>query len=253
MPQLLSVGLLILISTLACERNPILGRKCGYEEDDKSCSDGRDNDCDGMVDALDKDCQNFSHVAGRVRRADSARLREEIGYELCHDRVDNDKDGRVDCRERTCSNILENCCLAEVTDELCSDEIDNDDNGFFDCSDFGCRRSPFVTVCGKGGTEQYRRSRTAEGKSLETCTDGLDNDDNGFRDCDDFDCKQNSDVNIRRACQESAGNFAQALASCTDGLDNDFDGYVDCEDWDCSFNPKIDVCAGKRVCPLIGG
>lgn len=253
MSRLLICGVFFFLIGIACERNPILGRKCGYEEGDPFCSDGLDNDCDGMIDALDKDCQNFSHVSGRARRLDGDRLREEIGYDLCHDRVDNDKDGRVDCRERTCSNVLENCCHAEVTDELCSDGIDNDDNGYHDCSDFGCRLSPFVTVCGKGNKNPYRASRTAEGKSFATCTDGLDNDGNGYRDCDDFDCKQNSDINIRRACQESTGDATEAAASCADGLDNDFDGYVDCEDWDCSFNPLINICRGKRVCPLIGG
>ena len=54
-----------------------------YEYD--YCEDGMDNDCDGLTDRNDPDC-------------------EEAGYLDCFDNIDNDKDGWVDFCDVSCLN-----------------------------------------------------------------------------------------------------------------------------------------------------
>lgn len=247
-----STYVVIILILVGCERNPTLGMPCGYEEGEKACNDGRDNDCDGRIDSEDRDCA-FTALKGGQQRTDAFRGRgEEKGKFLCNDWIDNDKNGKFDCGERACSNVLENCCHVEVTEHLCSDGIDNDDNGYTDCEDFGCRLSPYVTRC--SSRKSYQTLSTfIEENTFEQCTDGLDNDNNGYTDCEDFGCKKNKDIGVRQACQESLGlSAAEKNARCEDGIDNDRDGYVDCADWDCSFNPEVTVCIDNRVCPWIG-
>jgi hypothetical protein len=48
-----------------------------------TCNDGLDNDCDGLIDAVDPGCQ----VA-----------------EICNDSIDNDSDGLIDCADTDCAN-----------------------------------------------------------------------------------------------------------------------------------------------------
>jgi hypothetical protein len=103
----------------------------------EDCSDGRDNDLDGLTDCDDPDCATEC-------------------TEDCSDGLDNDLDGLTDCDDPDCAT--------ECTED-CSDGRDNDLDGLVDCEDAEC-----AAVC------------------TEDCTDGLDNDLDGFTDCDDVDC-----------------------------------------------------------------
>lgn len=49
-----------------------------------TCNDSLDNDCDGLVDAADPDCQ--------------------VVTEICNDSIDNDNDGLIDCADPDCAN-----------------------------------------------------------------------------------------------------------------------------------------------------
>ena len=140
------------------------------------CTDGNDDDGDGMVDCSDADCFDVleCNVTGEERNA-----------ERCSDWVDNDGDGAVDCEDPDCSGPGIDLChgsaqqhtrtlpddhaedLPELTgdmaaedligrggdadgernDFMCSDGVDNDGDGRTDCMDFGCRFDPQVTVC----------------------------------------------------------------------------------------------------------
>jgi hypothetical protein len=57
-------ALVMLVS--ACSYNTAPGAPLGYEVDDDACSDGRDNDRDGLVDCDDNDCLYRSTVCGEV-------------------------------------------------------------------------------------------------------------------------------------------------------------------------------------------
>lgn len=176
--------------------NPALG--LAAENTPILCTDGVDNDDDGFIDCADDDC------------------------------TDRGIPTDAECREAPCPGRVV-CLTTEDTDKLCNDGVDNDGNGFTDCGDFGCSRSPNVTICCQPtGTED----------SDAACDDGLDNDCNGFTDCDDFGCLRNENVSV---CCQRTGEEDNDEA-CLDGLDNDCNGYTDCGDFGCSQNPMVTVC-----------
>ncbi len=73
-----------------------------------ACSDGTDNDGDGLIDCLDPDCDGLSGGAGIC----------EYGSEtLCSDSFDNDADGDVDGADSDCGVAQTDC--TDGTDCLC--------------------------------------------------------------------------------------------------------------------------------------
>ncbi len=123
------------------------------------CSDGIDNDLDGLTDCADDDCASDIACTGPVP-------------EVCTDGIDNDSDGMVDCADDDCASATE--CQLPPT-EICTDGIDNDLDSWVDCSDSDCAG---IGICGP------------EGKTT-TCSDGLDNDGDGDVDCADSGCAKN--------------------------------------------------------------
>ena len=146
---------------------------CSDAEQLARCSDGLDNDEDGLTDCADPAC-----VAAYICTA----VGPEDNKEWCEDGFDNDGNGYTDCGDFSCRDTF--ACKTEVkedsetTDAQCSDGLDNDWNGYFDCNDFSC-----------GG------AKGCEGSDA-NCADGLDNDGNGYTDCGDFSCSQNSNVTV---------------------------------------------------------
>ncbi|MCU0691457.1 MAG: hypothetical protein MUF54_08650, partial [Polyangiaceae bacterium] len=197
----------------------------GYEVYDLYCSDGIDNDSDGLIDCADPECVWTSSFCGEtipavpsdvtpepdmtfVRRycdKDKPTFNPErcskagrVVLDECSDGIDNDRDGQFDCGDRDCQVILETCCRVEVDDATCSDGIDNDQNGFADCADFSCSQGTYVAVCEEGESGKF------------ACTDGKDNDGDGQADCYDMDCHK------ARLCR-SSGVTEDTLKTCSDG------------------------------------
>jgi cysteine-rich repeat protein len=107
------------------------------------CSDGLDNDCDGLTDGADPDCQ--------------AAIETD-----CFDGLDNDADGSTDCADPDCAGARDGACptglpgicaggTAECSGgaricrqndqpgaELCNDGLDNDCDGSVDTADPDC-------------------------------------------------------------------------------------------------------------------
>lgn len=144
-----------------------------------NCTDGVDDDGDGLVDCGDADCHTTDACKpdGGPENTDAR----------CQDWIDNDDDGYVDCADSDCNTGLVKACKGtwtgaaaavsnatapsddlpqlgagesvedligkhgdkdgERNDQLCSDGIDNDKDGRTDCADFGCRFDPTITVC----------------------------------------------------------------------------------------------------------
>lgn len=78
------------------------------------CTDGIDNDRNGVADCADPDCEFFC---------------KEVN---CRDGIDDDADGKTDCEDEDCGRI-EAC--------HCGDGRDNDSNGTVDCGDSACSSS----------------------------------------------------------------------------------------------------------------
>ena len=180
------------------------------------CSDGVDNDGDGLVDCEDTaDCGGFW-----------------CPETACNDLVDNDGDGYVDCRDPDC--LSDPWCYIPDDGEICNDGLDNDLDGLVDCDDPGCADHPACT-------------------HVEICNDGLDNDGNGLIDCLDPKCDGTIYCTVEEICNDHIDNNDDGLTDCADpecfgtpacvatewphcddGGDNDGDGFIDCDDPDCA-------------------
>ena len=113
---------------------------------DEDCTDGIDNDGDGLIDCDDSvDCGD-----------DPACTEPPPDSEICDDGVDNDGDGQIDCNDSDCGD--DPVCDEPPSDpEICDDGIDNDGDGLTDCADrLDCRQDPACKTGGGGGGGKNR-------------------------------------------------------------------------------------------------
>ncbi|MEM9072809.1 MAG: hypothetical protein AAGE52_30160 [Myxococcota bacterium] len=192
----------------------------------EDCTNGRDDDCDGLSDCDDPNCEDvLCNPDGRVCFAGRC---ECTLVESCGDGVTNDCDDAID----------EGCGPGVESD--CGDGVDNNMDGPRDCADPTCDlrtcgglfecRFEFLRCCaidgfdGCGGGDEDCDSFVDE-DCFEDCSNGLDDDSDGDTDCEDEDCF-------------AADNCFEFL--CADTLDNDGDGARDCDDEDCFDDPVCD-------------
>ena len=113
----------------------ILGNPCALAAAKPQCSDGIDNDGDGLADALDPGC--LSGPGGAYDPNDNS----EINFP-CSDRADNDGDGLIDAQDPGCLSGPGGTYNPMDPDERnteCSDRRDNDGDGKIDFpADKGC-------------------------------------------------------------------------------------------------------------------
>jgi hypothetical protein len=229
---------LVLIVLGACASGP--------QATGERCTNGIDDDLDGLIDCVDTDCDGRC----QVEICDDLRDNDGNGLvdcadpgctsqcpEICTDEADNDGDGDVDCDDLDCDGACP---------ERCDDIRDNDGDGFADCKDTDCD-GQCLEVCddgrdndGDGATDCD--DTECDGGCAEICDDGRDNDGDGDVDCTDIDC----DGSCAEICDDERDNDGDALTdcdddecalacteACADGIDNDDDGLLDCEDDDC--------------------
>ncbi len=131
------------------------------------CSDGRDNDGDGRVDAQDPGC--LSGPGGAYDPNDN----DETNPPQCSDGRDNDGDGRVDAQDPGCLSGPGGAYDPNDNDETnppqCSDARDNDGDGRVDAQDPGCLSGPGRTYNPNDNDET----------DPPNCSDGIDNDRDG--------------------------------------------------------------------------
>ena len=181
------------------------------------CSDGRDNDRDGLKDGDDPDCT-------------SAAVMSEGGEDLnyCNDGVDNDKDGRSDEDDP-------DCVAGDGSTEWPAGSVQA--TGTYPVvyimhgygmapEDLQITALPFSSFMAQG---EWPKVITVfpDGYCGEVevtqCNDGVDNDDDGVIDAED------------EGCAESGGRAENGIrvSYCLDGIDNDRDGYIDGGDGGC--------------------
>lgn len=158
-----------------------------------ACSDGLDNDGDGLTD--------YPSDPGCSSSADTDEFNAPPPAQ-CNDGVDNDGDGKVDYpADPGCSSSTDNDEFNAPPPE-CSDGADNDGDGKIDYpADPGCS--------GAGDTDEW---------NMPQCDDGVDNDGDG-----------KVDYGIDPGCSSWTDDdeFDATLPQCSDGVDNDADGTVD--------------------------
>jgi hypothetical protein len=82
------------------------------------CDNGIDDDCDGLIDCADPDCECCVPVP-----------------EICSNRIDDDCDGRTDCFD-----LID--CLISPPPEDCFNGLDDDCDRYVDCDDTDCCEVP---------------------------------------------------------------------------------------------------------------
>jgi hypothetical protein len=248
------------------------------------CADGKDNDCNGKIDAQDVwpdeicngtddncdgnidegfdlridivNCGACKTKCGTNQYCSSGTCRSQLEAD-CSDGIDNDMNTFTDCADPSCTEAPCStgcrCRAAKKTEVNCNDNLDNDADAKADCADSDCGGAG----CGDGGCvcDALRRRETA-------CNDTTDNDGDGASDCGDSDC-------VGQTCQATgtfrcAGNACKCNGAvvvtetsavlCRDQIDNDCDGLTDCQEADCtglSCNPDGGLgclcAAGKRA------
>lgn len=195
-------------------------KKTAAANAETNCSDGKDNDCNGLI-----DCADHAQCNGRG----SCQGNEST----CNDAFDNDANGLTDCKDkqcdtkscgtnstcstgatlvsscdRKCSNLACAACSTTCKETNCADGIDNNGNGNTDCADLACD--------GVGNCENPKEK---------TCNDSVDNNGDTRTDCADYDCYG------KGYCEPLGANRKET--NCTDGKDNDGNGKIDCKDSAC--------------------
>lgn len=182
------------------------------------CSDGIDNDGDGLIDfPADPDCYSANDLIETNF--------PPSGNPQCDDGIDNDLDGLIDYpADPRCFSPFQNT----EAEGICGDGIDNDADGLVDFpADPGCQSRSF-------GTENP------------ACTDGLDNDMDGLTDFPaDPGCKTAFSLTEAPVCLNGIDDDMDGLTDfpndpgcvdafsnneapvCNDGVDNDGDGLID--------------------------
>jgi hypothetical protein len=91
------------------------------------CDDGKDNDCNGMIDCADPGCFG-------------AAVCTKPGQEVCNNGIDDDGDGLVDCADPDC--VGSPACKPTMGREICDNGVDDNGDRLVDCSDPQCVSFP---------------------------------------------------------------------------------------------------------------
>jgi len=91
------------------------------------CTNGKDDNCNGLSDCADPGC--FGDPAC-VKR----------GQEVCNNGIDDDDDGLVDCADPDCARSL--ACRPAMGREICDNRVDDNGDKLVDCSDPQCTTFP---------------------------------------------------------------------------------------------------------------
>ncbi len=221
------------------------------------CSDGIDNDANGLTDCEDPACADTPACL-------------PIAVEICDDDIDNDSNGLTDCGDPACMATA--ACPPPIA-EVCGDGIDNNGDGLVDCADPACTNtkgcSPENCIDGIDNNSDGLIDCTdpvcvdnsnCQTPPVEICDDGLDNDGDGLVDCGDPKCAEHSSC-YQPAVEENCSNGVDdngdgyidcadtqcmnrsiCLAEiCSNGLDDDGDGKIDCADSECSSDPACNI------------
>jgi hypothetical protein len=190
-----------------------------------NCTDGIDNDGDGVVDCDDADCAEDPACKSAEKPTGKTAPTFTERETNCTDRIDNDGDSVIDCADSDCYD--DPACqpkgMPENTNSLCSDFVDNDGDGAVDCDDKDCH-GPGVTVC-KGSWRRGEGAVRSDTGDLPALGPGM-------------------------TVEDLIGNFGDKDGErndilCSDGIDNDGDGRIDCADFGCRFDPSVTVCSGN--------
>jgi hypothetical protein len=202
----------------ACTMETLPSAEAGH------CTDGLDNDCNGLVDCNDPACANDIACKPPICAANTTRA--------CYDGPTGTNGvGQCHGGTNTCAadgQSWSGTCAGEVVPSgesgHCHDGIDNDCNGLKDCQDPACNGDPGCACTPNSTRSCYTGPAGTEGVGI---------------------CKAGS-----QTCNAGGSAWGPCIGSvvpsveagaCADGLDNDCNGKVDCADSACTFAPNCCV------------
>ncbi len=223
----------------------------------ENCTDGIDNDGDGLIDCADPDCGINATAAAANATCGNINGQVSIvpsggsgNYEFSANnstwQASNNFSGVAPgSHTYYVRNAVDNSCpvsvSASVADgcENCTDGIDNDGDGLIDCADSNC--SPTLTISSSqslclGSTANLSVSATgANGPYTISWSNGL-----GTGNTKNVSPLATTTYTVTATGSVGCTNTAQVTVTvtpcpenCLDGIDNDGDGLVDCADPDC--------------------
>jgi hypothetical protein len=160
------------------------------------CNNGKDDDCNGLVDCADPGC--FGDVAC-----------SKPGQEICNNGIDDNGDGLVDCADPECIGSL--ACKPTMGREICDNGIDDNGDHLVDCADPQCTTFPacltlnctadldFGAIAQHGARVSRTVDTTGAAKGYATCAPS-----GGLGRVGSFTLSQTSDVRV---------DFAQAMGA----------------------------------------
>ena len=232
----------------------------------ENCTNGVDDDGDGLIDCADADCAGDPACGGGGTGPanDDCANAQLVGEGLfALDNTNSILDGPTDCDTNMGTDVwFEYTASASgtATIETCGSLGSMDDtvlivyDGAAGCpvagsaclasDDDGCTTPNFSSTVavpvtaggtylvqvggwnGATGTSDLSISLGGGPAPTENCANGVDDDGDGLIDCEDADC------DLDPAC------IAPPVENCTNGTDDDGDGLADCLDSDCANDPS---------------
>ena len=200
---------------------------------DPQCSDGIDNDNDGLIDAADPSCHlDFDETNSSSYHPNIDDESFTPSATQCSDGIDNDNDGFIDENDPNChsdgdatnpSSYDPSRRTESGSLPACFNGVDDDGDGLVDLNDPGC----------SSATDNDETDENGGGGGNQQCSDGIDNDDDGFTDENDPNCHSDGDATNEDSYDTNRSEEGD-LPACFNGIDDDEDGLVDLDDPGCA-------------------
>jgi hypothetical protein len=161
----------------------------------ESCTNGKDDDCDGKTDCADSNCSGAAACQPVCTPV----------TESCTNGKDDDCDGKVDCSDSNCSGAAACQPACVPVAESCTNGKDDDCDGKVDCSDSNCATTQACAPsCDKERDHEW----------VFSCDDGKDDDCDGKTDCDDPDCWDEDACKCTETCTTGDTRYCDEATFC---------------------------------------
>ncbi len=187
-----------------------------------TCTDGVDNDCDGLWDCDDADCSGDAACLGSLCNNDGVC---DPGEDCGNCATDCHPVPGASCGNGVCEAGNGEDCITCAAD--CNGKLGGKPERRFCCGDV-------ATACGDARCADATFACTMEPVAPSCCGDGV--------------CEGNeTPCSCAADCGPAPRSEFEGM-TCNDGLDNDCDGVTDCDDTNCSGDRVCAGCDNDGIC-----